>query len=113
MALDLYLVERLRKLLVEKSIQFEEKKMFGGIAFMVNTHMTVGVTNKNDLMVRCSKEKNAELLKLDGAGPMMFTGKPMSGFLFITLEAVDTDKLLSFWVDQGLDFALNTPPKKK
>ena len=113
MALDNHLAERLRQQLQSKSVTFEEKRMFGGIAFIVNTHMTVGITNKNDLMVRCKKEDQESFLTKSGCGPMLFTGKPMAGFLFVDIAAVDKDEHLSFWVDAGLDFALNTPAKKK
>jgi TfoX N-terminal domain len=111
--MDQNLADRLRKALQDRNIVFEEKKMFGGLAFMVNTHMTVGITNKGALMVRCKKENQEGLVTKPGAAPMLFTGKPMSGFLFIDLDSVDKDEQLGSWIDIGLDFALDTPPKKK
>jgi TfoX/Sxy family transcriptional regulator of competence genes len=111
--MDINLADRLRNSLRERNIVFEEKKMFGGLAFMVNTHMTVGITNKNALMVRCLKDGYQKLLGQSGASPMIFTGRPMAGFLFVDLDAIDKDEQLAFWVDIALDFALNTPQKNK
>ena len=59
-----------------------EKKMFGGLAFMLHGNMCVGVTN-DDLMVRVGPEQHAELLALPHARPMDFTGRPMKGFVFV------------------------------
>jgi TfoX/Sxy family transcriptional regulator of competence genes len=113
MAADQHLAERLRLGLIAQNVVFEEKKMFGGLAFMVNTHMTVGITNKNELMVRCDKANHEALLKLPGCNPMLFTGKPMAGFLFIDQAVVDKDDDLQFWIKTGLEFALNNKPKVK
>lgn len=87
-----------------------EKKMFGGLAFMLNGNMCVGVTN-DDLMVRVGPEQHAELLALPYARPMDFTGRPMKGFVFVGLEGTQEAEELQEWVGRGVEFA-ETLPKK-
>ncbi len=83
--------------------------MMGGLIFMVNEKMCVGVDidRKNGadrLMVRIGKNAYEGLLKKKGCREMDFTGKPMKGFLFIYPEGFDSDKDLDFWVGKALEF---------
>jgi TfoX/Sxy family transcriptional regulator of competence genes len=108
MAYDLKLAERIRSQL--GSIPFVEKKMFGGIGFLLNGNMACGV-NKDNLIVRIDPNKQDALLKKPHAKPFDLTGKPMKGWLVIEAEGVKTDKQLSAWVKEGIEFASALPPK--
>ena len=113
MAYDEHLADRLRANLKENRISFEEKKMFGGICFMVDDKMCIGVVQDN-LMARLNPADTEAMLEKPGAVPMDFTGKSMKGFLFINDEGWDTDDDLSFWVDKCLDYnPLAKASKKK
>ena len=92
MAYDLKLAERIRSKLDE--LPFEEKKMFGGVGFLLNGNMACGV-NKDNLVVRIDPEKQNTLLKKPHAKPFDLTGKPMKGWLVVEADGVKTDKQLS------------------
>ena len=108
MAYDLKLAERIRSKLDE--LPFEEKKMFGGVGFLLNGNMACGV-NKDNLIVRINPEKQNTLLKNPHAKPFDLTGKPMKGWLVIEADGVKTNKQLGTWVKEGVEFALTLPPK--
>lgn len=108
MAYDLKLAERIRSKLDE--MPFIEKKMFGGIGFLLKGNMACGV-NKDNLIVRIDPEKQNALLKKPHAKPFNLTGKPMKGWLVVDAEGVKTDKQLSAWVKEGVEFALTLPVK--
>ena len=102
MAYDEHTAERIRTVLTGKA-PFSEKKMFGGIAYMVRGHMTVGI-NKEDLMVRVGKEAHDDAVAQPHARPMDFTGKPMKGYVFVNPDGYQTDADLAAWVDRALAF---------
>ena len=108
MAYDLKLAERIRSEL--DGIPFVEKKMFGGIGFLLDGNMACGV-NKNDLIVRVDPEKHSVLLKKPHAKPFDLTGRPMKGWLVVEADGVKNDKQLSTWVKEGVEFALTLPAK--
>ena len=110
MAYDEKLAERVRATLHHRR-GFVEKKMFGGICFMLFGNMVCGVVN-DKLMVRVGKDKYLELLKRKYADPMDFTGKPMKGMLYVYVGGIKSKKNLQFWLDQCLEF-VETLPKKK
>jgi TfoX/Sxy family transcriptional regulator of competence genes len=111
MAYSEQLAERITKLLkAQKGVV--EKKMFGGIAYMLKDKMMVGIA-KEKLMVRCPAEDYESLLKKPHAGVMDFTGKVMKGFLYIDEAGFKTDRQLQSWLDVGIEYALKSPPKKK
>lgn len=89
-----------------------EKKMFGGIAYMLKNKMMVGIA-KERLMVRCLDEKYEKLLVKPHAGVMDFTGKVMKGFLYVDEAGLKTDRQLQSWLDVGIEYTLKSPPKKK
>ena len=89
-----------------------DKKMMGGIAFMVDNKMCVGVV-KNEMMARVGPDAEEEALSNPLARPMDFTGRPMKGYLFVTPEGVDTDEQLSNWIDLCLAFNPHAKASKK
>ena len=108
MAFSEFLVERVRERFKNIS-NVEERKMMGGLIFMVNEKMCVGVdidkkTNLDRLMVRVGKLAYEELLKKTGSKKMDFTGKVMRGFLFIDPDGFDMEEDLDFWIEKALEF---------
>jgi TfoX/Sxy family transcriptional regulator of competence genes len=111
MAFDEGLAERIRDALDgERGIT--EKKMFGGIAFLLGGKMFVGIV-KNDLMVRVGPDAYDEALKKPFARPMDFTGKPMTGYVYVAPKGTTDDDVLSGWVRWGLKFASTLTREKK
>lgn len=90
----------------------QEKKMFGGIAFMVNNKMCVGV-DKDDLMLRCEPEQTDELLTKKGVRIFNLTGKPMKGWLLIGPEASSGKKNLDYWINLAIESNKKVKASKK
>jgi TfoX/Sxy family transcriptional regulator of competence genes len=109
MAYDESLANRVRQILARRS-DIEERRMFGGLAFMARGHMCCGLV-KDKLMVRVDPDAYERLLGAVGAQPMDFTGKPMRGFLDVTGEGIATTPGLRAWVKRSLDFVESRPPK--
>ena len=108
MAYSEYLADRVRPRLKGKGL-VEEKKMMGGLTFMVNGKMCLGImfdkkTEEDKLMVRVGKLNYEKLLHKPGSTPMDFTGKPLRGFLFIGPDGFDHEDDLDFWVVKALEF---------
>jgi len=108
MAYSEFLADRVRQRL-HGAGKVEEKKMMGGLIFMVNNKMCMGIniekTTGNDrLMVRVGKLPYEELLGKRGSREMDFTGRVMRGFLFIDPEGFDSEEDLDFWVEKALKF---------
>jgi TfoX/Sxy family transcriptional regulator of competence genes len=78
--------------------------MFGGVAFLVNGHMAVGVV-KSELMVRVGPEAHAAALREPHARPMDFTKRPMKGFVFVSEAGCDDDAELARWIERGVGYA--------
>jgi len=112
MAYNDALAERVRMHLRQAGHESTEKKMMGGLCFMVNDKMCVGIF-KDLLMARIDPEKEPLLLKEQGARPMDFTGKPMKGYLFIDESGTDRENLLEFWVKECLSFNPKAKASKK
>jgi TfoX/Sxy family transcriptional regulator of competence genes len=108
MAYDLKLAERIRSEL--NGMPFVEKKMFGGVGFLLNGNLACGV-NRDKLIVRVDSEKHNALLKKSHVKPFDLTGKPMKGWLLVEANGIKTDKQLRAWVKEGVEFALTLPPK--
>lgn len=85
-----------------------EKKMFGGLAFMVRGHMSCGVSG-DELMVRVGPDAYEEALAQPHARQMDFTGKPLKGFVYVAAEGFESDEDLAAWVDRSVRFALSLP----
>ena len=112
MAYDEHLAERIKRVLNEKNTPFKEKKMFGGISFMVDDKMCVGVL-KNEMMARIDPEIQQNVLLEKGCREMDFTHRPMKGFLFISPEAIDLDEDLEKWVTRCLEYNPKAKSSKK
>ncbi len=109
MAYDSKLADRVRMAL-EGHPGLAEKRMFGGIAFMLNGNMCCGVIN-DDLMVRVGPEGFEEALAQPHARPMDFTGRPMTGFVFVGPEGTQTESTVEKWILRGVAFAGSLPAK--
>ena len=103
------LVERVRGVLAKKR-NVGERKMFGGLTFMVRGNMACGV-EKERLMVRVGPDAFDDALGQPHARPMDFTGRPMKGFVFVEPAGLKKDKDLKAWVQRGVDFAMSLPAK--
>ncbi len=103
MAYDQFLADRIRVNLKDNRVAYKEKEMMGGLAFMVDDKMCVGVI-KNNLMARLGPDNYNSALKRKGCREMNFTGKPMKGFVFVEPEGIDMDDDLDFWIQLCLDY---------
>ena len=103
MAYDEQLAARIRRSFGRAKVSFEEKRMMGGLCFMVNAKMCVGVS-KNRLMARIAPEVYEAALRKKGCVPMDFTGRPMRGFVFVNPTGLATDDELNGWLQLALDF---------
>ncbi|TAJ15492.1 TfoX family protein [Marinilabiliaceae bacterium JC017] len=112
MAYDENLADRLRMTLKEKRVAYLEKKMMGGLCFMVDDKMCVGII-KNNLMARIDPGIYEEAITRPGCKPMDFTGRPMKGFVFIEPYGIDMDEDLDHWVQLCLDFNPKAKAGKK
>lgn len=87
-----------------------EKKMFGGIAFLLNGNMAVGVSG-DELMVRVGKDDADAALAEPGTRPFEMSGKSMAGWILVGGDAIGDEDSLARWVDTGVSFAAGFPPK--
>jgi TfoX/Sxy family transcriptional regulator of competence genes len=113
MAHDPLFEERIALALKALGARPQHMKMFGGVAFMVRGHMTVGITNKGDFMARFDAARHEEVLKWPGAKPMTFGKGDMKGFLFVDAKAVGGKAALEKWVKLSLAHNATLPAKAK
>lgn len=110
MPFDQELAKRIRVALqsfpLEVQEHFNEKKMFGGLAYLYKGKMTVGVV-KTDLMVRVVNTKMSTALQLEHVRPMDFTKRPMKEFVYVSQEGIMTEEQLQQWIELGLEHAKN------
>ncbi|MBW1848461.1 MAG: TfoX/Sxy family protein [Deltaproteobacteria bacterium] len=109
MASDKVLTERVRVLLKDKP-DFNKKKMFGGVCFLLHGNMACGILN-DDLIVRVGPQNYEGLLKLPNIRQFDVTGKPMKGWVVVLAEGHKTKDDLALWVERGATFALTLPAK--
>ena len=109
MAYNEGLAQRVRVVLEGKS-GLVEKKMFGGVCFLLCGNMACGILNEN-LIVRVGPEKYENALKLPHTRKFDITGKPMKGWVMVSAKGHNTDERLSYWVGQGVTFALTLTAK--
>jgi TfoX/Sxy family transcriptional regulator of competence genes len=113
MAYNEKLAGRIRELIALTHKNIEEKKMFGGLCFMVNDKMCVGVEQER-LMVRLDPAKYDAVMEKEGCTPMDFTGKVMKGYVFVAIEVLNTKKKLEYWIKLALEYnAIAKASKKK
>ena len=110
MAYDEDLAFRLRDLL-EPEAGLSEKKMFGGLAFMINGHMAVTVSRQGGLMLRVDPAQTDELLREKHAQPFEMRGRLMDGWLRVEAAGVTKEKDLERWAAIGVSYARSLPPK--
>ena len=109
MAFDEGLAERIREHFHNRR-DVEEKKMFGGLCFMVSGHMCCGII-KDTLMARVGPDNYDKCLAMKHASEMDFTGKPMKGMVYISPKGIETDGDLAKWLDTCTGFVEELPPK--
>jgi TfoX/Sxy family transcriptional regulator of competence genes len=108
-AYDEALAERVRELLAER-MDVSERRMFGGIAFLVGGHMAVGITG-DDLMVRVGKDGYDDALQQPHTREMDFTGRPSTTMVYVDQDGTAADAALRGWVERALAFVATLPPK--
>ena len=109
MAYDEQLADRVRGVLARRK-DVSEKKMFGGLSFMLGGNMCCGV-DKDNLMIRVGPEQYETALAQPHARPMDFTGRPLKGMVYVDPEGYRTDAALAAWVKRGVGFAASLPAK--
>jgi TfoX/Sxy family transcriptional regulator of competence genes len=109
MAFDETLADRIRDVLVTRA-ELSERKMFGGIAFMLAGNMAVGVIGE-DLMVRLDPADAEKALEEPHTRPMDFTGNPARNMVYVDSQGTASDEDLCAWVEAGADYASSLPPK--
>lgn len=110
MSFDPDLANRIRELTAAES-GVDEKRMFGGLAFLINGNMAVAATREGGLMVRVSREDSEQLLRREHVEPMVMGGREMRGWLRIGGPGIKTSRQLRSWVGRGVDYAKGLPPK--
>lgn len=109
MAFDEGVAQRLREAL-SAHVAITEKRMFGGLAFLLDGNMCCGVVGE-ELMVRVGPERYEQALQKPHARKMDFTGRPLSGFVYVAPPGFETDGDLQAWVRQSIAFVGGLPPK--
>ena len=110
MAYDEDLAHRIRELIAAEP-GVTEKKMFGGLAFLIGGNMAVAASGKGGLMVRVDPEQTDALVAKSHAAPFEMRGKPMQGWLRVAEQGVRTKRQLEPWVNRGVAYARSLPPK--
>ncbi len=104
------MADRLRPLLASKP-GLVEKRMFGGIGFMLFGNMAIGTTAKGELLVRIDPARQAEALQRTGAYQMHMGPRPMTGFIAVGATGTPDDAALSGWIAYAMQYAETLPPK--
>jgi TfoX/Sxy family transcriptional regulator of competence genes len=107
---DEELAQRIREL-VGGGPEVMEKKMFGGLAFMVGGNMAIGASGQGGILVRVDPDETDELVATTSASVMEMRGRSMQGWLRVDSDDVSTDDELRQWVDRGVGYARSLPAK--
>jgi len=110
MAYDLKLAERVRASL-QRGESVTERKMFGGLAFMLGGHMCCGVVN-NELVLRLGLERALHAPDQPHIRPMDFTGRQLKGFVFVSPKGTDSDEMLRRLIGEAAEYVLSLPTKQ-
>lgn len=111
MAYEQKLADRIMDSLVHLD-DVEEKHMFGGVCYMVNGKMCIGVVG-DEMMCRIDPEIYEDALERDGCRQMDFTGRPMKGYVYVSKEGMKTKKNFEYWIELCLAFNKKAKPSKK
>ena len=111
MAYDETLAERIRALLADEE-GVTEKRMFGGLAFLVGGNMSVSASGQGGLLLRCEPAQTADLVQEPHASTAVMQGRPMDGWLRVDAEGVQSDEELRKWVARGVGYARSLPAKR-
>jgi TfoX/Sxy family transcriptional regulator of competence genes len=112
MAYNELLADRVREIIAAATDRVEEKKMFGGLCFMVNDKMCVTV-KFNRIMVRIAPEQFEKAMETEGFEPMVHGGRQMPGFGYVQEDLIRTQKQLQHWVSLALEYNKIVEPAKK
>lgn len=110
MAYDEELADRIREV-VQGEAGLTEKRMFGGLAFLIHGNMAVGASSQGGLLLRIDPAKTDSLVSEPQVRRFEMRGREMDGWLRVDTEAVKTDKALKRWVKEGVTYARSLPPK--
>lgn len=110
MAYDEDLADRVRELLGGQR-SLEEKRMFGGLAFLINGNMAVAISGQGGLLVRVPPDDTDKLVDGKHVSPMVMSGRETRGWLRVAADGVKTKRQLQKWVSQGVDYATTLKPK--
>jgi TfoX/Sxy family transcriptional regulator of competence genes len=112
MPYDEELASRIRELVGDEAkANLTEKKMFGGLAFLIGGNMAIAASGQGGLLVRVDPEESDKLVSTTPAQPMEMRGREMKGWLRVGAADVRTKRQLSAWVRRGVGFARSLPPK--
>jgi hypothetical protein len=110
MAYDEELANRIRELTAaERGV--EEKRMFGGLAFLIGGHMSVAASGRGGLMIRVPPDETEKLLRREHVEPMVMAGRETRGWVSVSGDGVRTKRQLQSWVSRGVAHAKSLPPK--
>ena len=112
MPYDEHLAERVKKVLKEKRVRYEEKRMMGGLCIMVKDKMCMGI-EKQKLMARVGPDAYEAALKKKGCHEMDFTGRALKGYVYVDPKSIDLDSDLEYWVQLCLDYNPKAKSSKK
>jgi TfoX N-terminal domain len=110
MAYDEVLAQRVRELIARET-GLSEKKIFGGLAFLIGGNMAVAASGQGGLLVRVDPAQSGALVARSSASPMEMRGREMAGWLRVGGEHVRTRRQLAAWVERGVTYARSLPPK--
>ena len=110
MAYDEVLAQRIREL-VAGTPKLTERKMFGGLAFLVGGNMAIAASGQGGILVRVDPEESSALVAKTPAEVMVMRGRPMEGWLRVAAEDVRTKRSLALWVNRGTGYAASLPAK--
>lgn len=111
MAYDEHLADRVRELVGDQPA-LSERRMFGGLAFLIAGNMALAASGQGGLLVRVDPADYDELVATTAAAPMVMRGRAMTGWLRVADDDVRTKRQLARWVERGVRYASTLPPKK-
>lgn len=111
MAYDAELADRIRAL-TQSEPGLSERKMFGGLAFLVDGNMAVAASRQGGVLVRVDPDRSDELVSTSQATVMVMRGRPMAGWLRVDTTQLATEHDLAAWVERGISYARSLPPKR-